>query len=132
MRYPIKVKNIHVRINLIKVLRTLEPGPTLLEAKNFVWKEDASGYMVNNKVVDLSKIRRERHPRRNCADDFVFTQSEFAYVTRELDNLADFDIGRKEEPFEPSLDEAFRAGFEAGIASDDDVEESWKKFFGKF
>jgi hypothetical protein len=119
MKYSIKVINIEGRLDLIRVLRTLEPGLSLIDAKAMVWEK---------KTVDLSEIRRERHPLRNFKSDFVFTQDEFAYVTRELDNQADFEIGRKEEGIVPTVEEAFRAGFEAGIATDYDVEEAWEKY----
>jgi len=119
MKYSIKVINIEGRLDLIRVVRTLEPGLSLVEAKKLIWEE---------KIVDLSKIRRERHPLRNYTTDFVFTPEEHSYVTRELDNQADFLAEAKEDKATPTIEEAFRAGFEAGIASDDDVEEAWEKF----
>ena len=45
-----------------------------------------------------------------------------------MDDLVDFIVEKKEGPSAPTIEEAFRAGFEAGIASDDDVEEAWEKF----
>ena len=119
MKYSIKVTNIEGKIQLIKVLRTLEPGLPLIDAKKMVWEE---------KIVDLSKIRRERHPLRNHQHDFVFSQAEYAYITHELDDLVDFIVESREDGKQPTVEEAFRAGFEAGIASDDDVEETWEKY----
>ena len=119
MKYSIKVTNIEGKIQLIKVLRTLEPGLALVDAKKIIWEE---------KIVDLSKIRRERHPLRNHQHDFVFSQAEYAYITHELDDLVDFIVESREDGKQPTVEEAFRAGFEAGIASDDDVEEAWEKY----
>jgi hypothetical protein len=118
MKYSIKVTNIEGKIQLIKVIRTLEPGMALIEAKALVWEE---------KIVDLSKIRRERHPLRHYTNDFVFSPAEHAFITNELDDLVDFIVDKKEGTA-PSIEEAFRAGYEAGIASDDDVEEAWNRF----
>jgi hypothetical protein len=119
MKYSIKVTNIEGRIDLIKVLRRLEPGLTLFDAKALVWEEA---------IVDLSKIRRARHPLRHHEHDFVFSQAEYEYMTFELDDLVDFIVETKEDNKVPTIEEAFRAGFEAGIASDLDVEEAWEKF----
>jgi hypothetical protein len=119
MKYSIKVTNIEGKIQLIKVLRTLEPGLALVEAKALIWEE---------KIVDLSKIRRARHPLRNYASDFVFSPEEHSFIAQELDDLVDLIVESKEDKAVPSIEEAFRAGFEAGICSDDDVEEAWEKF----
>ena len=121
MKYSIKVTNIEGKINLIKVLRTLEPGLPLVEAKNLVWEKE---------IVDLSKIRRERHPLRHYGTDFVFSPEKHAFITHELDDLVDFIVDKK-EGFSPSIAEIFEAGFEAGIASDDDFETALEKFLAK-
>jgi hypothetical protein len=74
---------------------------------------------------------------RNFKDDFVFSQAEETFVEHELSNLADLIVERKKEKerYQSTLscnnlrfEEAFRAAFEAGIASDLDVEKAWKKF----
>jgi hypothetical protein len=81
-------------------------------------------------------LGRCRHPLRNFKDDFVFSQAEETFVEHELSNLADLIVERKKEGDTNQLyrattlrfEEAFRAAFEAGIASDLDVEKAWKKF----
>jgi hypothetical protein len=118
VKYSIKVTNIEGKINLIKVLRTLEPGLALVDAKNLVWEKE---------IVDLSKIRQERRYPAKYIDDFVFSQAEYEFINRELDGVANLVVEKGESDLSV-IEEAFRAGFEAGIASDDDVETALEKF----
>jgi hypothetical protein len=65
-----------------------------------------------------------------------FSPKRRTFVERELSNLADLIVERKEREGDtnqlylqqPTIEEAFRTAFEAGIASDLDVEKAWKKF----
>jgi hypothetical protein len=80
--------------------------------------------------LDLSKIRRERYLPEFSTNDFVFSQEEYEFVHRELkDCLHRVTVEKSENGIAPM---AFRAGFEAGIASDDDVEEALAKFLAKY
>lgn len=78
MNYSIRVSNIQGRVNVVKVLRALHPGMSLVAAKNHVWGKD---------LVNFSAIRKERNPGV-YDNDYVFTEAERALVLEELGGLA--------------------------------------------
>src|SRR5271166_6336819 len=72
MNYSIRITNIQGRINLVKTVRMLNPGMSLVTAKNHVWGKD---------LVNLSTIRREFNPELyEPGNDYVFTEDERAFV----------------------------------------------------